>query len=123
VSLLHPGKGNQSRSGKKSDTFSPDTNKLDINVSAEAFLECVGLLPSDIVRAGVHFVRKWHLLDVAGWKETHFVYHTRKRTSRVSASAEAKDTDTVSLVVWCWNGVIFVNIFGCSDVQFCMRNS
>jgi hypothetical protein len=77
----------------------PDANKLNINVGAKASLERRRLPPSDIIRLSVHLVRKRDLLLVAGREKAHFVDHTSKRTSGVSASTEAKDADAVSFII------------------------
>ena len=44
----------------------PNTHELDLYVHRECFLEFGRLLPSNIVRARVHLVRKWDLLEIAG---------------------------------------------------------
>jgi len=43
----------------------PDANKLDGYIYAESFLEFVGLLPTNVIGAFVHFIRKWDLVEVA----------------------------------------------------------
>lgn len=56
----------------------PDAEEIDLNVDGEWVLECIGLLPPQIVTMGVHLVCERNLLMVANWQEANFVDHTCK---------------------------------------------
>ena len=51
------------RSREKLDI--PNTYELDLHIDRERFLKFGRLLPSNTVRARVHLVRKWDLLEIA----------------------------------------------------------
>ena len=51
----------------------PNTDKLDIHIDAEGFLEQIGLFPSYFVFTYIHLVCEGDLLVIAGWEESNFV--------------------------------------------------
>ena len=53
----------------------PNSQKFDIDVDREGFLEHVGLFPSYLIRSGVHFIGEWNLLVIARREKANFVNH------------------------------------------------
>ena len=53
----------------------PYTEELNIDIDRKCLLECVRLLPPNVIRFCVHLVCEWNLLVVARRQKTDFVDH------------------------------------------------
>ena len=95
----------------------PYAEELDIDLVRKFLLERVRLLPSLIIRFGVHFVCEWDLLVVARRQKTNFMDHPSKAIrqsvrwlhesfgeglppSRGGAAREPKDANPIMNLVW-----------------------
>ena len=95
----------------------PYAEELDIDFVRKRLLKRVRLLPSFIIRFGVHFIREWDLLVVARWQKTDFMDHPSEAIKRsvewfrelsweglppssVGATRKPKDTNPIMDLVW-----------------------
>ena len=58
----------------------PNSDKFDVDVHREGFLECRGLSPALAGVIGVHIVREWDLLVITGWQKTDLLVKIRRNT-------------------------------------------
>ena len=99
------------------DQHLPYAEELDIDFVRKRLLKRVRLLPSLIIRFGVHFVREWDLLVVARWQKADFMDHPREAIRRsvewfresfgeglppssVGAARKPKDANPIMNLVW-----------------------
>ena len=60
----------------------PYAEELDIDLVRKRLLKRVRLLPSLVIRFGVHFIREWDLLVVARWQKADFMDHPSEAIRR-----------------------------------------
>jgi len=95
----------------------PYAEELYIDFVRKRLLKRVRLLPSLIIRFGVHFIREWDLLVVARWQKADFMDHTSEAIRRsvewlpesfgeslppssVGAARKPKDANPIMNLVW-----------------------
>jgi hypothetical protein len=113
----------------------PYAQELDIDFVRKRLLKRVRLLPSLVIRFGVHFVREWDLLVVARWQKADFMNHPSEAIGRsverirelfreglppsgVGAARKPKDANPIMERSISW-------FIGDSrlHLQFCIKNS
>lgn len=80
---------------RSESNYSPNTNKINVNIQTKRLLERDALLPARFRVILEHLVRKWHLLLVPCREQAYLVDHPCQCTSGVRAPGEAEDTDFV----------------------------
>lgn len=62
--------------------YSPYSEEINNHVPTERFLECIGLLPPNLVYSRIHLICKRNLLKIVFREQPYFVEHARKTMKR-----------------------------------------